>query len=119
MDDLFVGPDWTIRQLIMCIEANARGIALVVGKDRRLLATVTDGDIRRAILQGLDLSGSVQVLLDHKDPGPASAPITAPVGTDDATLLELMQRYSVRHIPLLDREGRVVGLSRLEDRWKI
>ncbi len=117
MDDLFVGPDWTIRQLIMCIEANARGIALVVGADRRLLATVTDGDIRRAVLQGLDLEASIQELLARKEPAPTitDGPITAQAGTDDAMLLELMRRHSVRHVPLLDGDRRVVGLSRIED----
>lgn len=115
IDNLLVGPDWTIRQLIQCVDSNACGITLVVDQERRLLATVTDGDIRRAILQGLDLSGSIQELLAQKDPGPASGPITAPVGTDAAALLELMQRYTVRHIPLLDGGARVVGLSRLED----
>lgn len=115
IDNLLVEPDWTIRRLIQRVDENARGIALVVNRERRLLATITDGDIRRAILHGLDLSGSTQELLAHKESGPASSPITAPVGTDDAALLELMQRHSVRHIPLLDGEGRVVGLSRIED----
>src|SRR5437660_1015185 len=117
LDNLFVGPDWTIRRLIQCIEANAHGIALVVDGERRLLATVTDGDIRRAVLQGLSLEAFVQELLAHKEPEPTigDGPITAPVGTDDVTLLELMRRHSVRHVPLLDKESRVVGLSRIDD----
>lgn len=117
MDNLLVGPDWTIRRLIQCVEANAHGIALVVDKEHRLLSTVTDGDIRRAVLQGLDLESTIQELIARKEPEPtiADGPITARAGTDDVALLELMRRHSVRHIPLLDGNGRVVGLSRIED----
>src|SRR5437588_9435999 len=102
LDNLFVGPDWTIRRLIQCIEANAHGIALVVDGERRLLTTVTDGDIRRAVLQGLNLESTIRELIARKEPEPTigDGPITAPAGTDDAALLELMQRHSVRHIPL-------------------
>ena len=117
MDNLLVGPDWTIRRLIQCVEANAHGIALVVDGEHRLLSTVTDGDIRRAVLQGLDLESTIQELIARKEPEPtiADGPITAPAGTDDVALLDLMRRHSVRHIPLLDGNGRVVGLSRIED----
>ena len=117
VEKLLVGPDWTIRRLILCVEANAHGIALVVDGEQRLLSTVTDGDIRRAVLQGLALEATIQELIARKEPEPtiAAGPITAPDGTDDAALLDLMRRHSVRHIPLLDGNGRVVGLSRIED----
>ena len=117
IEKILVKAHWTIREIMQCIDVNARGIALVVDDERRLLAAVTDGDIRRAILQGLDLSSSAQELLFRKEQEEAmlTGPITAPIGADDVTLLELMQRHSVRHIPLLDSDGRVASLSRLED----
>ena len=117
VEKVLVGPDWTIRRLIQCVEGNACGIALVVDGERRLLATVTDGDIRRAVLQGLDLEASIQDLLAHKEPAPTitDGPITAAVGTGEDALLDLMRRHSVRHVPLLDGDRRVVGLSRIED----
>jgi len=117
VDRLLVRLDWTIRRLIQCVEANANGIALVVDGEKRLLATVTDGDIRRAVLQGLSLDTSIRELIARKEPEPAigAGPITAQLGTDAATLLDLMQRHSVRHVPLLDEDKRVAGLSRIEE----
>jgi len=117
IDKILVGSDWTIRRLIQCVEENAQGIALVIDAQRRLLATITDGDIRRAVLQGLNLETSVAELIAKKEPEPtiAEGPITALVGTDDETLLLLMRRRSVRHVPLLDHDRRVIGLSRIED----
>ncbi len=117
IETLLVGPDWTIRRLIQCVEANGHGIALVVDGERRLLATVTDGDIRRAVLQGFDLESTIEQLVARKEPDPTigDRPMTAPAGTGDDALLGLMQRHSVRHIPLLDADGRVVGISKIED----
>jgi len=107
----------SIRNTMTVIDESAKGIALVVDGEQRLLSTVTDGDIRRAVLQGLDLESTIQELIARKEPEPAIAdgPITAPAGTDDGALLDLMRRHSVRHIPLLDGDGRIVGLSRIED----
>jgi dTDP-glucose pyrophosphorylase/CBS domain-containing protein len=115
MEDLFISPEASIRDAMERVNANALGIALVVDPERRLTATVTDGDIRRAILRGADLSLSVAELVDHAVPGPAGGPIVAPAGTTPEELLDVMRRYSVRHIPLLDDEQRVVGLARIED----
>ena len=114
--DLFtlcITPDSSIHDAIVCIDRNAEGIALVVDADRRLLGTVTDGDIRRAILAGLRLDGSVQKLLDQRHAGPG--PITAPIGTPDAELLHLMNEHVLRHIPLIDSAGRVAGIALLSE----
>jgi dTDP-glucose pyrophosphorylase len=115
LQNLLVTPGAAIGDVMRCIDANARGIALLVDSERRLLAAITDGDIRRAILGGLDLSAPVSELISTKENISPVGPITARAGTDDSTLLELMQRHSVRHIPLLDHDGSVVGLARLEE----
>ena len=60
-DGLLVGRDGTLRAAMRCIDANTTGIALVVDGERRLLGTVTDGDIRRAILADIDLDSSLAV----------------------------------------------------------
>ena len=48
-----VKPDDSIRTAIATIETGAAKIALVVDETRRLVGTVTDGDIRRGILRGM------------------------------------------------------------------
>lgn len=98
-----------------CIDKNAKGIALVVKPDHCFIGTVTDGDIRRAILAGIDLTSPVQVLLDQRASTPYPVPITATRGTSEKELISLMTRHSFRHIPLLDEEGHVVDLALLSD----
>ena len=108
-----VGPETTLREVISHIELNGEGVALVVNSDLRFLGIITDGDVRRAILARLNFDQSVQDFLEHKTgPGP-KAPLTAPIGTPHDKLVELMDKNGVRHLPLLDKDGRIAGLSLL------
>lgn len=115
VERLFASPQWSIRQVMAGIDRNAEGIALIVDGERRLLGTVTDGDIRRAILAGVDLDRSVQELLDRRPQVAHRGPVTALVGTPDATLIRLMSAHSLRHIPLLTPEGRVGSVALLSE----
>jgi NDP-sugar pyrophosphorylase family protein len=63
----------------------------------------------------MDLDLSISELLAQRQPPFASGAITAPVGTDDTTLLHLMTDTSVRHVPLVDDEGRVVDVAFLNE----
>ena len=105
----------SIRDTMSMIDQCARGIALVVDEQQRLLATVTDGDIRRAILGGIDLNQPVMRLKQGQPDPPATSPVTAPLGTSEAEILALMRTHVVRQVPLLDEGGRVCGLVVLDD----
>ncbi len=115
---LCIGPGSSIRQSIADIDRNGKGIVLVVDGERRLLGTVTDGDIRRGLLSGIDLNLPVRALLEQRAPSSHPSPLTAPAGTPDAELLRLMNEYALRHIPLVDGQGRVVDIARLNDLTK-
>jgi len=110
-----VTPNNSVREVMECIDQSAKGIALVLDEQRRLIGTVTDGDIRRAILAGMDLELSISELLRQRQPGFAAGAITAPLGTDDTTLLHLMSENDVRHIPLVDEAGCVADISFLTE----
>lgn len=105
----------SIREVMACLDRNAKGIALVVDEERRLLGTVTDGDIRRAILDRVSLDAPASELLARKVHPLYRQPTTARLGTPPGDLLRLMQERSVRHIPLLDEAGRVADLVTLND----
>jgi dTDP-glucose pyrophosphorylase/CBS domain-containing protein len=114
LEGLLLDANATLRDAMARIDSNQTGIALVVDDDRRLVATVTDGDIRRAMLAELDLDAPVARVLDaqlHRGRGP----ITAPVDATAEQLLELMERHAIRHVPLVDAAGRVVRLALLDD----
>ena len=112
---LIVSPDSTVRSVIACIDRNGKGIAMVLDADKHLIATVTDGDIRRAILAGLDVDVPVRELLSRRTNMSPEGPITAPLGTPDATLLHIMADTTIRHIPLVDQDNRVVDVALLSE----
>jgi dTDP-glucose pyrophosphorylase len=97
------------------MNASRLGIVLVTGTDRRLLGTITDGDLRRAMLARMELEQPVAALLARKAGTAYAKPITAPAGADRATYLELFQRHRILHLPLVDARSRVTGLVTLEE----
>jgi len=109
-----VRPEQTIRELLECIDRNATGLALVIDSDGRLIDTITDGDVRRAILQDLQLDLAVTELLARKA-SERPQPITAPVSSSEAELLHLMNAHWLRHIPQIDEHGRVAKVALLSD----
>jgi dTDP-glucose pyrophosphorylase len=106
-----------VRDAMACIDRNRTGIALVIHPDRRLVGTVTDGDLRRAMLAHVDLDAPVAALLERQQElqEPRPVPLTARVGTGNAELVGLMRRYEVRQIPLVDEVGAVRSLALLEN----
>ncbi len=76
---------------------------------------MTDGDARRAILNGLGLDSAVSEILARKSTSPAAKPLTVPLGTPHEIILRLMQERVIRHVPVVDHEGRVMELIMLEE----
>ena len=110
-----ISADRSIREAIACIDQNAKGVVLVVDQHRRLIDTVTDGDIRRGILRGISLDKPLSCLIGRDAESSVSKPVTALLGTEREALLKLMHDRGVRQIPLLDEENRVAGLVTLDE----
>lgn len=91
----------------MAISDGNMQIALVVDDGCHLAGTVTDGDIRRALLRGDGLDTPINALMN-------SNPITGLLDEDESLWQRTMQRHTLRHLPLLDANGCVVGLARFE-----
>lgn len=105
----------SIREAIARMDAARRGIVLVVDEERRLLGTITDGDVRRAILYRIDIEQPISVLLARKASTPYAKPITASVDTDRSAQRALLKEHKILHLPLLDAEQRVVDLITLDE----
>lgn len=115
LENLFVSLDDPIRKAISCLDRDRRGIALVIDAQRRLIGTITDGDVRRAMLAELDPSQTIAAMLGSKARLRNDLPITARVGSSPERLIQLMRDRGIRQVPLLDDEDRVVGLVTLDE----
>lgn len=103
----------TARRAMEQIQQNGSGIAIVLDDEQRLEATISDGDLRTAILRGVDLGVSIEVLL--ADRAPARGPVTASIGAPPTQIAGLMAEHAIRQIPLLDGDGRVVDVALQSD----
>jgi dTDP-glucose pyrophosphorylase len=106
-EQILVKPGATVREAITSIDAGAIEIALVVDERRRLIGTVTDGDVRRALLAGTTLDDPIDAIV-HTDP------LTAPEGSDPASLLQLMTAEGIEQVPLM-RDTEVVDIAFMRD----
>lgn len=98
----------SVRQVIQRINDNKMGIVLMVDQDGRLLGTITDGDVRRFLLNQGSLDAPADPLIWRH-------PVTAPAGASRRDLTRLLAEHKLRNIPLLDEEGRPTGLFTLAD----
>ncbi len=105
---LTVSPTASLREAIEAIDRSGRQIALVVDDGGRLVATVTDGDVRRGILRGVDIDGPVDQVMHL-------SPTTITEGAPDAETRRLIRERKLHHVPVLDDAGRLVDLATVED----
>jgi len=105
-----VSPDATVRELMQIIGRNARGIALVADMDQVLETTLTDGDVRRSLLDGVRMEDDIKTLMAHKSSRTGLNPIVVPLEMPDDECLSLMHERSIRQLPVVDFAGRVVDL---------
>jgi len=110
LDKYCVNAKSSLRDVALCINQNQTGIALVIDEGRRLLGTITDGDLRRCVLNDIHMDTGVLEFLGKKE----GSPITARHGTAEHDLLRVMTDCTIRQIPLLDDEGRLVDLFTMD-----
>ena len=93
----------TLQQAIRNLNDSALQIILVVSDHDTLLGTLTDGDIRRGLLRGLDLNSPIDLLMTRE-------PLVIPEGMPRSTVLKLMQTNRIHQLPVVDHQRHVVGL---------
>lgn len=106
---LTVNENESIKTTVQAIDNGALGIAIIVNDDDRFVGLVTDGDIRRAILQGVQIEKPIKEIVNTN-------PVVIPDNLTEEELLALKNRepiksklaigYSLK-IPVVDSESRV------------
>lgn len=103
-----VSPETKIRKVIEVIESSKLKISFVVDCNNILIGSVTDGDIRRGILNGISLDDKVTNVMK-------SNPLSAKYGDSKELILNLMKRTDIRQIPIVDEDGRIFSVENYSD----
>lgn len=93
----------TIEQAIRNLDRVAIKIVLVVSDTGKLEGTISDGDIRRGLLKGLDLKSPIASVI-HRN----ALVVTAEMGRD--MVMQLMVANKIHQIPVVDEHHNVIGL---------
>jgi CBS domain-containing protein len=103
-----VPPDSPLETVILALEKGGLGIVLVTDIDDVLLGTVTDGDVRRALLRRRTMDTPVREIM-------CATPQVADLNWSREKLLEVMDSRRLLQLPLVDAGRRVVGIETLHD----
>ena len=106
--DALVSSSMTLRQTIEAITNSALQIALVVDDNNKLIGTVTDGDIRKAILAGKNLNITAAEAM-------RKSPITSSASTPRTVIIKLMREKRIHQMPIVNESGQVVDVLTVDD----
>lgn len=95
--------DSTVQAAIRNLDKVGIKIVLVVNPARELQGTISDGDIRRGLLKGLDLSSPIESII-HRN-----AFVVTPE-MEPEMVRQLMTANKIQQVPVVDKNHHVVGL---------
>jgi dTDP-glucose pyrophosphorylase len=93
----------TIKQVITNLDKSGLKIVLVVNEQDKLEGTISDGDIRRGLLNGLDLNSPITDVI-HRNA------LVVPTTMGREMVLQMMVANKIQQVPIIDVRQQVVGL---------
>lgn len=101
-------PDTSVKELAQTMDDEQIG-DVIITEDERPVGIVTDCDIALAYGRGEDLDSMDAQDLMTEDP------VTIDEDAEDVELPKLMADEAVRRIPVVNDDGRLVGIATLDD----
>ncbi len=101
--DSIINSNKSIFEAVKRIDENGLQLVLITDEEQRLLGIITDGDVRRGIISGVDFSLPVSEIMNRH-------PISVRQGTSEEEIRRLMTECILHQVPVVDDDGRVVDL---------
>ncbi len=107
-------PSDSLQDAVTLIDRSEGRIAIIVDQERHVVGTVTDGDVRRAMLAGISFEMTLEKFQYQRVDAPQT-PVVASISSSRQELVELMHRHQIQQLPLLNNSNELVGLHILDD----
>jgi dTDP-glucose pyrophosphorylase/CBS domain-containing protein len=107
----FISPNSSLEDAIKALDDTGIGILLVVNDQNKLEGTITDGDIRRGLLNHKSMQAPVTKIMNFR-------PKVADEKWSNAHIRNFMDAYSLLHMPIVDSNLNVTGLTSLKELTK-
>ena len=104
--NILITPDSTIKDALKTIDSGAIRIALVVDEKQKLLGTLSDGDIRRGLLNNLSIDDPIKDLYFRN-------PTTAFENDSKDKIIQKAIAKQVYQIPIINKDGILVDIVNL------
>jgi dTDP-glucose pyrophosphorylase len=108
LDKYCISENETIKETMQTIDRNLIGGAFVVDENTKVKGVVTDGNIRRALLKGYNLNDSIYGIYSENYKYVNKF-------VSKKKVKEMMLKYKIRQVPVLDDYGRIIDLYFLDD----
>ncbi len=108
MKNYCISPDASLIECMRSMDITGAGIALAVDSEFRLIGTISDGDVRKALVKGCPLDSSIA---NHINRNCFHVLPTV----HRAEVLDIMQAKRFEQVPIVDEQGKVLGLHLLHD----
>jgi len=106
--DITIGKNTLLKDVLKIIDQSSKQICLVLDENKKLLGTISDGDIRRALLRKISLDDTVENVY-FKNPTVAS------INDSREVILNICKIKKIHQIPIVDDDYLIIGLERLEE----
>lgn len=100
--------DATLLDAVTAIEQSRRRLAVIIDDSRRVLGTITDGDVRRALLRGATMEIAVSAVMN-------GSPVVVSPAWREQDILRALKERNVLAAPVVDSEGRFSHIIHLTD----
>jgi len=103
LDAFRVYVDASLRDAMALIEQNTMGFLVVTDHDDRVVGVLTDGDVRRALLNGYAITDPVAAAY-------TTGAQTVDTSADMATVANLLKDRRIHFVPVTDSDGTLVNV---------
>lgn len=107
-EKVFLPETSSVRDAIEVLNRTGLKIVLLTDGNRKLVGTVSDGDIRRGLVLGVQLTDSVSKVANYN-------PIVVQEGTQISQIRELMRSKKIHQIPEVSKNGQIVELHLFDE----
>ncbi len=111
-EKLILDSNATIKESLKIIDDGAMRIALVVNKEKKLIGTLSDGDIRRGLLRNLTLEDSIESIIFR-------TPTVCYLHDTKEKILDIALKNKIYQIPIVDKDMKLIGIKEVDELLRI
>lgn len=102
-----ISDDTTLIETMKMIEKSYHKIAFIINNQQELVGTVTDGDIRRALLRENSLQVPIHDVMNRN-------PIVGDEHQTDVVYQEVLKKYKIQYLPILNKDNEIIEIVQVD-----